>query len=40
MYRLPLKSHKGAKDKDIINFDSDEGHIKTLLDKEGLERQG
>ena len=33
------KSHKGSKDKEIINFDSEEAHIKTLLDKEGLERR-
>ena len=33
------KSHKGSKDKDIINFDSEEAHIKTYLDKEGLERR-
>lgn len=33
------KSHKGGKDKDIINFEADEAHIKTYLDKEGLERR-
>ncbi len=33
------KSHKGAKDKEIINFEADEAHIKTYLDKEGLERR-
>lgn len=33
------KSHKGSKDKDIINFDAQEAHIKTYLDKEGLERR-
>jgi len=33
------KSHKGSKDKDIINFDSEEAHIKTYLDKDGLERR-
>lgn len=33
------KSHKGSKDKEIINFDNEEAHIKTLLDKEGLERR-
>lgn len=31
------KSHKGSKDKDVINFESDEGHIKTILDKQGME---
>ena len=25
------KSHKGAKDKDIINFDKEESHIRTYL---------
>ena len=33
------KSHKGSKDKEIINFESEEAHIKTYLDKEGLERR-
>ena len=33
------KSHKGSKDKEIVNFNSDEAHIKTILDKEGLERR-
>lgn len=33
------KSHKGSKDKEIINFEAEEAHIKTLLDKEGLERR-
>ena len=33
------KSHKSSKDKDIINFESEEAHIKTILDKEGLERR-
>lgn len=33
------KSHKGSKDKDIINFNANEAHIKTYLDKEGLERR-
>lgn len=33
------KSHKGSKDKEIINFDAEEAHIKTYLDKEGLERR-
>jgi len=33
------KSHKGSKDKEIINFNQDEAHIKTFLDKEGLERR-
>ncbi|MBR3305818.1 MAG: DNA replication/repair protein RecF [Lachnospiraceae bacterium] len=33
------RSHKGSKDKDIINFKAEEAHIKTILDKEGLERR-
>jgi len=31
------KSHKGSKDKEIIKFDEEESHIRTLLDKEGME---
>ncbi len=31
------KSHKGSKDKDIINFEKDEAHIRTYLEKDGLE---
>lgn len=31
------KSHKGSKDKEIINFDKDESHIRTILDKDGME---
>lgn len=31
------KSHKGSKDKEIIRFDQDEAHIRTLLDKDGME---
>lgn len=33
------KSHRGNKDKEMINFDAEEAHIKTYLDKEGLERR-
>ncbi|MBR1470998.1 MAG: DNA replication/repair protein RecF [Lachnospiraceae bacterium] len=33
------KSHKGSNDKDIINFAAEEAHIKTILDKDGLERR-
>lgn len=33
------KSHKGSKDKEIVNFNSEEAHIKAYLDKEGLERR-
>lgn len=31
------KSHKGSKDKEIINFNKDEAHIKTIIEKDGLE---
>ncbi len=31
------KSHKGSKDKEIIRFDREEAHIRTYLEKEGVE---
>ena len=31
------KSHKGSKDKDIIQFGREEGHIRTYLEKDGME---
>lgn len=31
------KSHKSSKDKDIINFEKEEAHIRTYLEKEGIE---
>ena len=31
------KSHKGSKDSDIINFEKEEAHIRTYLEKEGVE---
>ena len=31
------KSHKGSKDKDIVNFYKEESHIRTYLEKEGVE---
>ena len=31
------KSHKGSKDKEIINFEKEEAHIRTYLEKEGVE---
>lgn len=31
------KSHKGSKDKEIINFNKEEAHIRTYLEKEGVE---
>lgn len=33
------KSHKGSKDKEIIKFNEDEGHIKTILEKSGKNYQ-
>ncbi|MCI9072009.1 MAG: DNA replication/repair protein RecF [Lachnospiraceae bacterium] len=31
------KSHKGSKDRDIVNFQKEEAHIRTFLEKEGVE---
>ena len=31
------KSHKGTKDKDIINFNKEEAHIRTYIEKEHIE---
>lgn len=31
------KSHKGSKDKEIINFNREEAHIRTYIEKEGVE---
>lgn len=31
------KSHKGSKDKDIVNFHREEAHIRTFLEKDGVE---
>lgn len=31
------KSHKGSKDKEIIHFEADEAHIRTYLDRDGME---
>jgi DNA replication and repair protein RecF len=31
------KSHRGTKDKDIIKFDNDEGHIELVVEKKGIE---
>lgn len=31
------KSHKGSKDKDIVNFNKEEAHIRTCLEKEGVD---
>lgn len=33
------KSHKGSKDKDLINFASEEAHIRTYVMKDGLENR-
>lgn len=31
------KSHRGSKDKEIVSFDSEEAHIRTYLEKDGVE---
>jgi len=31
------KSHKGSKDKDIVRFEHEESHIRTYLDRDGME---
>lgn len=31
------KSHKGSKDRDIVNFHKEEAHIRTYLEKDGIE---
>ena len=31
------KSHRGSKDKEIINFEKEEAHIRTYVEKEGIE---
>lgn len=31
------KSHKGSKDREIIKFDSEEAHIRTYIEKDGVE---
>lgn len=33
------KSHKGSKDRDIVNFAADEAHIRTYVIKDGLENR-
>lgn len=33
------KSHKGSKDRDVINFGADEAHIRTYVVKDGLENR-
>lgn len=33
------KSHKGTKDRDLIKFGQDEGHIETIIEKKGIEYQ-
>lgn len=33
------KSHKGSKDKDIVNFNEEEAHIRTYVQKDGLENR-
>lgn len=31
------KSHRGSKDREIVNFDNEEAHIRTYLEKDGVE---
>lgn len=31
------KSHKGSKDKEIVNFEKDEAHIRTYIERDGVE---
>lgn len=31
------KSHKGSKDRDVVNFEKEEAHIRTYLEKDGIE---
>lgn len=31
------KSHKGSKDREIVRFDAEESHIRTYLDRDGME---
>ena len=31
------KSHKGSKDKDVVNFNKEESHIRTYLEKDGID---
>lgn len=31
------KSHKGSKDKEIVNFNKEEAHIRTYIEKDGIE---
>ncbi|MCM1101070.1 MAG: DNA replication/repair protein RecF [Acetatifactor muris] len=31
------KSHKGSKDRDIVNFDKEEAHIRTYIERDGVE---
>ena len=38
-FTATTRSHNSSKDKDVINFDAEEAHIKTIIDKEGLERR-
>lgn len=33
------KSHKGCRDRELINFNKDEGHIRLILEKDRLERK-
>lgn len=36
-FSATTKSHKGSKDKEVVNFDKEEAHIRTYLEKEDIE---
>ena len=36
-FSATTKSHKGSKDRDIINFDKEEAHIRTVIEKENVD---
>ena len=35
-FSATTKSHKGSKDKEVVNFDKEEAHIRTYLEKEDV----
>ena len=36
-FSATTKSHKGSKDKEVVNFNKEEAHIRTYLEKESSE---
>ncbi len=38
-FSATTKSHKGSKDREVINFNADEAHIRTYVEKDGLENR-